>query len=232
MLDPAPLIDANMLALTRWIADYYACSWGQALDAVVPAGVKKHAGTRIATFLMVPEEARDALLAGSIMPPLSPKQAAVMEVLLRGELLSVSDVCRQAKCSPGLVHALRGRGLVRSVRKRLPVGIAAAGARAIAESANRFDSSAGGGGTRRHLIMTAEQAFGARAGRGRHRSRRFRAVLDPRSHRQRQDRSIPGGDRKGGGTGPRGDRAGAGNQPDAADDRAVQPAFRHRGCAA
>ena len=56
-----PLIDSKMLALTRWMADYYACSWGQALDAVVPAGVKKHAGTRIATFLMVPEEAREAL---------------------------------------------------------------------------------------------------------------------------------------------------------------------------
>ena len=51
VLDRQPLIDARMLALTRWIADYYACSWGQALDAAVPAGVKKHAGTRIATFL-------------------------------------------------------------------------------------------------------------------------------------------------------------------------------------
>src|SRR5262245_11119125 len=40
VLDPKPLIDQKMLALTRWIADYYACSWGQALDAVVPAGVK------------------------------------------------------------------------------------------------------------------------------------------------------------------------------------------------
>ena len=50
-----------MLELTRWMADYYACSWGQALDAAVPAGVKKHAGTRIGTFLIVPEETREAL---------------------------------------------------------------------------------------------------------------------------------------------------------------------------
>ena len=58
VLDPLPLIDDKMLDLTRWMADYYACSWGQALDAVVPAGVKKHAGTRIGTFLIVPEEIR------------------------------------------------------------------------------------------------------------------------------------------------------------------------------
>ena len=61
VLDPIPLIDARMLELTRWMAEYYACSWGQALDAAVPAGVKKHAGTRIGTFLVVPEETREAL---------------------------------------------------------------------------------------------------------------------------------------------------------------------------
>src|ERR1017187_447781 len=69
VLDTLPLIDGKMLELTRWMADYYACSWGQALDAVVPAGVKKHAGARIATFLMVPEEGKEALLANSIKPP-------------------------------------------------------------------------------------------------------------------------------------------------------------------
>ena len=124
VLDSQPLIDARMLALTRWIADYYACSWGQALDAAVPAGVKKHAGTRIATFLMVPDEARNALRAGSIDPPLSAKQAAAMEILSRGELLTIADVCRMAKCTPAPIKALRTRGLVRQVRKRLPVGLA------------------------------------------------------------------------------------------------------------
>ena len=61
VLDPLPLIDRKMLELTRWLAEYYACSWGQALDAAVPAGVKKHAGTRVGTFLVVPEETREAL---------------------------------------------------------------------------------------------------------------------------------------------------------------------------
>ena len=60
VLDDPPLIDAAMLELTRWMAGYYACSWGQALDAVVPAGVKKQAGTRVGTFLTVPDEVRQA----------------------------------------------------------------------------------------------------------------------------------------------------------------------------
>ncbi|RMH68879.1 MAG: primosomal protein N' [Gemmatimonadetes bacterium] len=34
--DPEPVVDADMLKLTRWIADYYLCSWGEAINAAVP----------------------------------------------------------------------------------------------------------------------------------------------------------------------------------------------------
>ncbi len=40
---------AKMLRLTRWIADYYLCGWGQVLHGVVPAGVRKLSGTRLLT---------------------------------------------------------------------------------------------------------------------------------------------------------------------------------------
>ena len=124
VVDPLPLIDGKMLELTRWIADYYACSWGQALDAVVPAGVKKHAGTRIATFLMVPEEIRADLPAEMLKRRLAPKQTAVLEVLCRSdEPLTVADVCRMAQCSAIPIQALRKLGLVHAVRRRLPVGL-------------------------------------------------------------------------------------------------------------
>jgi len=124
VIDPLPLIDGTMLELTRWIADYYACSWGQALDAVVPAGVKKHAGTRIGIFLMVPDEIRADLREEILKRRLPPKQTAVLEVLCRSdEPLTVADVCRMAKCTPAPIQALRKDGLVRSVKRRLPVGL-------------------------------------------------------------------------------------------------------------
>ena len=44
VLDDPPLIDAAMLDLTRWLAGYYACSWGQALDAVVRPGSRRGRG--------------------------------------------------------------------------------------------------------------------------------------------------------------------------------------------
>src|SRR5262249_21993355 len=130
-LDDPPLIDAAMLELTRWMAGYYACSWGQALDAVVPAGVKKQAGrrhgvvpagvkkqagTRIGTFLTVPDEVRRAL-DGLTLPS---KQAEALGILCRSdEPLTVADLCRLAKCATGPIAALRQRGYVHTVRRRL-----------------------------------------------------------------------------------------------------------------
>ncbi len=115
VMDDPPLIDAPMLELTRWMASYYACSWGQALDSVVPAGVKKGAGTLVKTFLTVPDEikmSRETL-------DLPPKQAQALAVLCRSDtLLSVEDACRLANCAPGPIAALKRKGLVNTVRRR------------------------------------------------------------------------------------------------------------------
>ena len=56
VLDARSLLSPAMLRLTRWIADYYLCDWATVLDAVVPAGVRFGAGTRMATLLSVDEE--------------------------------------------------------------------------------------------------------------------------------------------------------------------------------
>src|SRR5262249_41271667 len=116
VLDDPPLIDATMLELTRWIASYYLCSWGQALDAAVPAGVKKGAGTRIRVCLTIPEEVK--LARGT--RKLAPKQAEALDVVARSEeLLSVEEVCRMVGCKPGPILALRKKGLLRTVRRRV-----------------------------------------------------------------------------------------------------------------
>jgi len=39
VLDDVPVCTNDLLTLTEWIADYYVCSWGEALKAALPAGV-------------------------------------------------------------------------------------------------------------------------------------------------------------------------------------------------
>jgi len=38
VLDDVPVCTDELLALTKWIADYYVCNWGEALKTVLPAG--------------------------------------------------------------------------------------------------------------------------------------------------------------------------------------------------
>jgi primosomal protein N' (replication factor Y) len=157
VLDPVPLIDANMLALTRWMAEYYMCSWGQALDSAVPAGVRSHSGTKVGTFLLVPEETRQALKEQALRPKLSPKQAAALEVLCRtDEPLTLSDVCRRARCTSAPVLALRRQGLVHSVRKRLSFEL---------DGTDQTGSQAGASGLPlpSKLVLTAEQTSALQA---------------------------------------------------------------------
>ena len=51
VLDEEALLSDHLLRLTRWMADYYLCGWGQALTAVVPAGAKSQAGTARRLFV-------------------------------------------------------------------------------------------------------------------------------------------------------------------------------------
>jgi len=49
-----PRLPADLLALTRWTADYYLCSWGEALRAALPSGAEVES-RRVARALVAPE---------------------------------------------------------------------------------------------------------------------------------------------------------------------------------
>jgi primosomal protein N' (replication factor Y) len=159
IIDVQPLIDEKMLALTRWMADYYACSWGQALDAAVPSGVKKHAGTRVANFLIVPADIKADWQSEALKRRLTPKQTAALEVLCASdEPLSVADVCRLAKCTSVPIRGLRKHGLIHTVRRRLPVGPSSP----AAETDRPAGNDRSGGGPARPALTADQRATLAR----------------------------------------------------------------------
>ncbi len=116
VLDLRSLVSPSMLKLTHWIAGHYLCEWGQVLDAVVPAGVRGQAGTRMATVLSVAPE-----VVGQIdRLNLPEKQAKVLKVLAAaGEPLSAGDLAQAAKCTPAPITALRRKGLILARTQRL-----------------------------------------------------------------------------------------------------------------
>lgn len=46
-LDEKPMFSPDMLTLTKWMADYYVCSWGVALYSAVPAAVRTQKRERV-----------------------------------------------------------------------------------------------------------------------------------------------------------------------------------------
>ncbi|MHB1424309.1 MAG: replication restart helicase PriA [Gemmataceae bacterium] len=116
VLDDEALLTDNLLRLTRWMADYYLCGWGQVLNAVVPAGARDKAGTRTLTFLEAVAEAELKETAGE----LTAKQTAVLELLRKaGKAIEQRQLMRQAKCGSGPIEALLAKGLARRVARRV-----------------------------------------------------------------------------------------------------------------
>jgi len=116
VIDGESLLSPAMLRLTQWIADYYLCDWASVLDAVVPAGVRGGAGTRMATLLAVDPDAVQRL--GELK--LSPKQLLVLKVLAESKKpMEPGELARAASCTTGPITSLRRKGLIRSRTERI-----------------------------------------------------------------------------------------------------------------
>ena len=98
VVDRRSLLSPAMLRLTRWIADYYLCPWGQVLETVLPAGVRGQAGTRMATLLTLDPRGAELLAAGD-MPD---KHREILRALAAAaEPLTPQELARAAQLLAG-----------------------------------------------------------------------------------------------------------------------------------
>lgn len=115
VLDQEPLLSQRMLELTKWIAGEYLCGWGQVLQSVVPAGVKRKAGTRLVQCYQPAPHVCERL----VPELLSPKQRTVMSVLCQAkEPMRIEELTEAANCGTGPINVLRNKGLIEAVRRR------------------------------------------------------------------------------------------------------------------
>ncbi|MBM81723.1 MAG: primosomal protein N' [Planctomycetaceae bacterium] len=118
VLDSEPLVSAEMLELTAWIADRYLCGWGQVLESIIPAGVKKKAGTRTVQFFTVADDAVHAAESQK----LPAKQRTVLDVLIEaGAPMRADEICAAADCGTAPIQGLRKKGLIQAIRQRVDV---------------------------------------------------------------------------------------------------------------
>ena len=131
VLEEQPLAGPDILELARWVAIQTGCSWGEALDAALPAAIKaaRPAATveqaRLSPALCMDargtpdprlvERAVDELQGR----PKTAKQARVLRILgARGGLLPVRELCNLAHVGRSPVDSLAKAGRVELSRVR------------------------------------------------------------------------------------------------------------------
>lgn len=123
VVDRVPIVSEHLLALSKWIAEQYLCGWGQVLESVIPAGVKKQSGTRELVFLTLAPGFDEKLAAVGKLPA---KQQAVIDFIqqagrpLRGDLITEGVGCGTVP-----INGLKEKGLLVAVRERSDVAEAA-----------------------------------------------------------------------------------------------------------
>ncbi|MFW6108080.1 MAG: replication restart helicase PriA, partial [bacterium] len=120
VLDEGPLISAEMLDLTRWIADYYCCAWGQALEAALPGGVRRDIRHRMQTVVRLAVPRADVPDHVEELEARAGKQARALDVLASLEhRATVQELAGLADCSASTVRALARTGLIELSREEV-----------------------------------------------------------------------------------------------------------------
>lgn len=126
VVDADPLLSPEMLELTRWMAERYLCTWGQAIEGVAPAAVRGQAGTREQIVLTLASPAAPAAKISTptkgkkAAPPLTEKQQAVLKALqAAGRSMTVAELAQAAGCTSAPIMSLRKRGLILASMERV-----------------------------------------------------------------------------------------------------------------
>jgi primosomal protein N' (replication factor Y) len=105
VLDAEPLLDAHVLALTRWVADYYLCPWGEVIRTALPPGIDA-----LARQVVRLTEAGLAALDGNGI--LGPGERDVLTYVRGRRGTAVRAMVGRWPNAAARVHALSRRGLL------------------------------------------------------------------------------------------------------------------------
>jgi primosomal protein N' (replication factor Y) len=111
-LDAERLIDAELLELTRWMSAYYACSWGEALSAVLPAALKREGERRRVVMASAAPKLDEEATAE--LERTHPKQFRMLRTLREiAAPTELRDLCRRLNLSDAVAQSLKRKGFIR-----------------------------------------------------------------------------------------------------------------------
>lgn len=96
LLDPYPLFSGEMLELTKWVSDYYLCSWGETLRAALPSELMLKSEMHVKTRVLR-QEAGSYEESTKSTKMFSPRQRKILEILSDGKERKLSWLSRTLK---------------------------------------------------------------------------------------------------------------------------------------
>ena len=105
ILDAEPLLDAHLLSLTRWVADYYMCPWGEVIRTALPPGID----TLVRRVVRLTSAGQGALDGNGILRPGERDLLALVGTRVSVPIVTLT---RRWSKAPAQVHALARRGLL------------------------------------------------------------------------------------------------------------------------
>ena len=93
VLDPNPLFYPDLLDLSKWLAEYYLCGWGEVLKAALPSGI--HRDSEKVVRLVHPEP---EILAAKLEKR-APRQADIIRALSKDGVLSQNKLSKLLESS-------------------------------------------------------------------------------------------------------------------------------------
>lgn len=112
VLDKEPIIGPELLGLTAWLAENYACAWGEALAMLLPAPLKREGKRRRVRFLELGRTPTPEELA--TLEEKSPKQFRILRLLREvGGRIELADLLRKTNLSDAPAKTLAKHGFAR-----------------------------------------------------------------------------------------------------------------------
>jgi len=122
VLDPFPLLSPKILELCKWISEYYMCSWGQAIEAAFPAGVKLKGKTGNSGIM--PDYSKDKPVDDLIVPG---KNTFPLTEAQQNALNEIFESTNANRFQSYLLEGVTGSGktevYIRSIKKILEKGL-------------------------------------------------------------------------------------------------------------
>ena len=114
-----PLISGRVMELARWVAEYYAAPVETAVRTVLPSAVRQKNARFKEQLFVIPMDAASDAEAVRRLRARSPRQAAVLDILLSGEAMFLSHLAKTAGTTAGTVRGLEKKGFVRISREAM-----------------------------------------------------------------------------------------------------------------